>query len=129
VQELECHNGADSDDAGGKLVRPGLPELRLQNPEQARCVDQVESGAHLRYAILFPRNSSKSPLSAISPSPARARRRTSRCPTSRRAALTVSFFVLVPSTSAAVASASSSISTGVFTMLIGTTSQPPRYLR
>src|ERR1700686_4128965 len=109
-------------------MRPPLPQLVLKDPEQPRGIDQVQGGAHLRYAVLLPRNSSKSPLSAISPSLAKARSRTSRCPTSRRAAFTVSFFVLVPSTSAAVASASSSISTGVFTMLSGRPPTESRHL-
>src|ERR1700728_3229609 len=126
AQKLELDNRADGDHAGRELIRPGLAELLLQDPEQARGVNQVQGRAHLRYAALFPRNSSKSPRSASSPSGASARRRSSRCPTSRRAALTVSFLVLVPSTSAVVARASSSISMGVFTMAM---SAPPRMLK
>src|SRR5208282_1178428 len=116
IQELQLDDRAGRDDASGKLIRPRLPQLTLQDPEQPRCVDQVQGRAHLRYAALSPRNSSKSPRSAISPSRASARSRTSRWPTSRRAAFTVSFLVVVPRTSAAIARASWSISIGVFAM-------------
>src|SRR6266568_5992514 len=122
VQELQLNDGADRDDASRKLIRPRLPRLTLQDPEQSRCVDQVQGRAHLRYDALFPRNSSKSPRSAISPSLASARSRTSRWPTSRRAAFTVSFLVVVPRTSAAIARASWSISIGV--IVISSPSSP-----
>src|SRR5580658_4419497 len=122
MQELQLDYRADRDDSGRELVGPGFPQSSLQDSEHGGGIDQVESGRHRRYGALLPRNSSKSPLSAISPSLARARSRTSLWPTSRRAAFTVSFLDLVPRTSAAIVRASWSISTGVFTMVMSSTS-------
>ena len=72
VEKLKLHQRAGCDDASRHLIHPHLAVLLLQDAEQARGVDEVERGAHRRYACLLPRNSSKSPWSAISPSLASA---------------------------------------------------------
>ena len=48
VQELQLDNRACRDDACGKMVRPRLSQLVLQDPEYAGGVDQIEGRAHRR---------------------------------------------------------------------------------
>ena len=48
VQELQLDNRACRDDACGKMVRPRLSQLVLQDPEYAGGVDQIEDRAHWR---------------------------------------------------------------------------------
>ena len=90
------YDGADSDDAGGELI----DTLRsLSEDRNSRGIDQVQGGAHCGMRFVA-RNSSKSPLSAISQW--QGAQPHSRCRLAEGGVYCV-FLVLVPRTSAAVA--------------------------
>jgi hypothetical protein len=48
IEKFELYYWADRDQARGQLLGPGLTQLILQDPEQARGVNEVDGGAHLR---------------------------------------------------------------------------------
>jgi hypothetical protein len=47
-QELELHDRTHGDHTGGQEIRPGRAMFLLQDPEQARGVDQEAGCAHRR---------------------------------------------------------------------------------